>query len=85
MDALQHNCTEKDLAGYSPLAQLVALGREKSFLTLEDILLFFPKPEENLEQIDCVFATLISAGISFVDKDLKHQLKDEGNQPHNKA
>lgn len=53
---------------YSPLAHLVQLGREKSYITLDDILVFFPKPEQNLEQIDRIFAALICADIALYDK-----------------
>jgi RNA polymerase primary sigma factor len=52
---------------YSPIAQLVDLGRKKSYITLDDILQFFPYPEQQMEQIDLVFASLISAGIPFIE------------------
>ena len=52
---------------YSPIAQLVDLGRKKSFITLDDILQFFPFPEQQMDQIDLAFASLISAGIPFVE------------------
>jgi RNA polymerase primary sigma factor len=54
---------------YSPLAQLIALGREKSYITDDDILHFFPKPEQDMEQLDRIFATLESAGIPYVEED----------------
>ena len=58
---------------YSPLARLVQLGREKKYITLDDILVFFPKPEQNLEQIDRIFAALLAADIAFYDKsDIKN-------------
>jgi len=58
---------------YSPLARLVQLGREKKYITLDDILVFFPKPEQNLEQIDRIFAALLAADIAFYDKSDKEK------------
>lgn len=47
----------------SPIARLIQIGRDKSFVTLNDILLLFPNPEQNLQEVDRAFASLISAGI----------------------
>ena len=47
----------------SPIARLIQIGRDKSFVTLNDILLLFPHPEQNLQEVDRAFASLISAGI----------------------
>jgi RNA polymerase primary sigma factor len=52
---------------FSPIARLVQLGREKSFITIDDILRFFPEPERDMEQTDRIFATLLTAGIPFID------------------
>ena len=52
----------------SPIARLVQIGREKSYVTLDDILRYFPKPEQDMEQLDRVFAALLSADIAFYDK-----------------
>ena len=54
--------------GYSPLARLIQLGREKSYVTLEDILKLFPEPEKDIDQTDRIFATLLSAGIPCIDQ-----------------
>lgn len=47
----------------SPIARLIQIGRDKSFVTLNDILMLFPHPEQNLNEVDRAFASLISAGI----------------------
>ena len=52
---------------YSPIARLIQIGREKSYVTIDDILRYFPEPEQNMEQIDRVFAALLSADIDFYD------------------
>ncbi len=54
---------------FSALAQLVELGREKGFVTYDDILHFFPKIEEGeLDQLEEIFAALMGAGIDYVDE-----------------
>ena len=63
-----NNLTTNPIEDYSPLARLVQLGREKSYITLDDILVFFPKPEQHLEQIDRIFSALLCADIAFYDK-----------------
>jgi RNA polymerase primary sigma factor len=68
MDRNPTNNTNKDPGKvYSPLARLVQLGREKSYVTLEDILKFFPEPEKDMDQTDRIFATLLTAGIPYID------------------
>jgi len=57
------NAAEKDLI--SPIASLFQLGREKSYVTYDDILQYFPRPEEDLDQLDRVFGCLLCAGIPF--------------------
>jgi len=62
---------------FSPIAQLVDMGRKKSYITLDDILQFFPYPEQQMEQIDLVFASLISAGIPFVEQNHTSEGQEE--------
>jgi RNA polymerase primary sigma factor len=49
------------------LARLIELGRQKSFVTIDDILSFFPEAEQDVDQLEEAFAALISAGIPYVD------------------
>ncbi len=49
------------------LARLIELGRQKSFVTIDDILGFFPEAEQDTDQLEEAFAALISAGIPYVD------------------
>ena len=49
----------------SPIANLFKLGREKSFVSYEDILRFVPYPEQDLEYVDRIFACLLSVGVTY--------------------
>ena len=46
--------------------QLLNIGREKGYVTYDDILGAFPDAEKNLEQMEEVFAALADAGIQVV-------------------
>ena len=54
---------------YSPIARLIELGRKKTYVTIDDILNFFPEAERNVDQLEEAFAALLSAGIPYVDDD----------------
>ena len=51
----------------STLARLIQIGRNKSFVTIDDILKFFPTAEQDVEQLEKAFAALISAGIPYIE------------------
>ncbi|MEI8130807.1 MAG: sigma-70 family RNA polymerase sigma factor [Leptolinea sp.] len=53
---------------YSAIARLIELGRQKSFVTIDDILHFFPEAEQDVEQLEEAFAALLSAGINYIDE-----------------
>ncbi len=52
---------------YSPTARLIELGRKKKFVTIDDILHFFPEAEKDIEQLEEAFSALLGAGIAFVE------------------
>src|SRR6187431_199343 len=52
---------------YSAIARLIELGRQKGYITLDDILHFFPEAEQDVEQLEEAFSALLSAGIPFVE------------------
>jgi RNA polymerase primary sigma factor len=58
---------EEDDEEYSALARLIELGRQKSYVTIDDILHFFPEAEQDVEQLEEAFAALLSAGIPFIE------------------
>jgi len=49
------------------VARLIELGRQKSYVTIDDILRFFPEAEQDVDQLEEAFAALISAGIPYMD------------------
>lgn len=62
--------------GYSPIARIFQLGRDKSYVTYEDILCLIPEPEQDLDLVERVFAVLLCAGIPY-GEDAEHLLDDE--------
>jgi RNA polymerase primary sigma factor len=55
--------TVEELSGEE---QLLNIGRDKGYVTYDDILAAFPDAEKNLEQMEEVFAALTDAGIQVV-------------------
>ncbi len=51
----------------SSIARLIQIGRNKSFVTINDILQFFPDAEQNVDKLEKAFAALISAGIPYIE------------------
>lgn len=63
---------------YPAIARLIELGRQKSYVTIDDILHFFPDAEQDVEQLEEAFAALISAGIPYVeDESIEEPTEDE--------
>jgi RNA polymerase primary sigma factor len=62
---------------YSPIARLIELGRQKTYVTLDDILHFFPEAEQDVEQLEEAFAALLSAGIPFVEDNIIAEPSEE--------
>ena len=66
MDDVLINVVDED-EEYPAIARLIELGRQKSYVTIDDILHFFPDAEQDVEQLEEAFAALISAGIPYVE------------------
>jgi RNA polymerase primary sigma factor len=63
---------------YSSIARLIELGHQKTYVTIDDILHFFPEAEQDVSQLEEAFAALMSAGIPFVEDDeTLHEPSDE--------
>jgi RNA polymerase primary sigma factor len=58
---------EQDDNEHPAIARLIELGRKKSYVTIDDILTFFPEAEQDVDQLEEAFAALLSAGIAYVD------------------
>ncbi|MCC7118219.1 MAG: sigma-70 family RNA polymerase sigma factor [Anaerolineales bacterium] len=68
----------EDEEEYPAIARLIDLGRQKSYITLDDILHFFPEAEQDVEQLEEAFSALLSAGIPFMeDVSLQEPTEDE--------
>jgi RNA polymerase primary sigma factor len=52
---------------FPAIARLIELGRQKSYVTLDDILHFFPEAEQDVQQLEEAFSALLSAGIPFME------------------
>jgi RNA polymerase primary sigma factor len=62
--------TPDDFSGeeeYTPIQQLVDLGKHKGFVTYDDILRFFPEAERDVEQLDEAHAALLAANVEVMD------------------
>jgi RNA polymerase primary sigma factor len=57
----------EDRDEHPAIARLIELGRQKSYVTIDDILGFFPEVEQDVDQLEEAFAALLSAGIPFID------------------
>ena len=58
---------------YTAIARLIELGRQKKFVTIDDILHFFPDAEQDVEQLEETFAALMSAGIPYIEDETVHE------------
>jgi RNA polymerase primary sigma factor len=62
------NAIEEREEEHPALARLIDLGRQKGYVTIDDILTFFPEAEQDVDQLEEAFAALISAGVAYVDE-----------------
>ena len=63
------------------IKRLVQHGREKGFVTIDDILAFLPDAENDLDQLEEAFTALLAARIQYVEdagvKDIDEELSPE--------
>jgi RNA polymerase primary sigma factor len=55
---------------FPAIARLIEVGRQKSYVTIDDILHFFPDAEQDVGQLEEAFAALMSAGIPYVEDEV---------------
>ncbi len=53
------------------ISQLVELGKENGYVTIDDILTIFPEVERDIDQLEDAYAALISAGVKILDDERK--------------
>lgn len=68
---------DDDEEEYPAIARLIEIGRQKSYVTIDDILHFFPEAEQDVEQLEEAFAALMSAGISYIEDTNLEEPSDE--------
>lgn len=71
------NMADKADGSFSPIARLIELGREKNYVTIDDILNFFPEAEREVSQLEEAFAALLNAGIPYVDDETTIEPSDK--------
>jgi RNA polymerase primary sigma factor len=59
---------EREAVVNPAVARLLELGRQKSYVTIDDILTFFPEAESDVDQLEEAFAALLGAGIAYIDE-----------------
>jgi len=71
------NVMDEEEDEYPVIARLIALGRQKSYVTIDDILHFFPEAEQDVAQLEEAFAALMSAGIPYIEDEAKVEEPNE--------
>ena len=62
------NYNNEDYENDSAISQLVEYGRQKTIVTIDDILRFFPDAEQDVDQLEEAFSALQSAGIQYTEE-----------------
>jgi RNA polymerase primary sigma factor len=68
---------EREAVENPNVARLLELGRQKSYVTIDDILTFFPEAETDVDQLEEAYAALLSAGIAYIDEVIPGGPSDE--------
>jgi RNA polymerase primary sigma factor len=74
---LLNSIEDRDEDEHPAIARLIEFGRQKTYVTIDDILTFFPEAEQDVDQLEEAFAALISAGIAYVDEAIPGGPTDE--------
>lgn len=60
---------EDEKIQFSAISKLIELGRQKAYITIDDILRLFPEAEQDVSQLEEAFAALMAAGIPYLEDD----------------
>jgi len=52
----------------SPTGRLICIGRNKGYVSFNDILQVIPHPENHMQYLELIFATLLAANIPIIDE-----------------
>ncbi len=61
----------------TPIDNLLSLGKKKGYVTIDDILQFFPNAEKDADQLENAFQELMNANIKYIDDDSFVQPSDD--------
>ncbi len=67
MDSIPEETTHADEEN-AGLEQLLEQGKERGYITIDDILAVYPEAERDLDQLEAVYAALLSAGVTYLDE-----------------
>ncbi len=69
---------EEDLsAEVSPIERLLEIGKERGFVTLDDILNLFPDAEHELDRLDEAYAALMAHNIPVIEGEEEEEAAEE--------
>jgi len=75
---VQHGPSESDeQVELHRIARLIKLGREKEYVSYDDILEIFPEAEDDVYQLEQAFEALYTAGIPVLDDSIPGDPSDE--------
>jgi len=60
---------DEHIQNFSAISKLIELGRQKAYITIDDILKYFPEAEQDVSQLEEAFAALMAAGIPYLEDD----------------
>jgi len=60
------------------IEDLIREGKENGFISQDDILYLFPKPEEHIPEIDALYSVLIDAGVDVFETTSQDTEKEAG-------
>jgi RNA polymerase primary sigma factor len=49
------------------IEQLVEIGKERGYVTIDDIISHFPEAERDIDQLEEAYAALLAAGVTYLD------------------
>lgn len=60
--------------------QLIELGKDRGFVTVDDILTIFPEVERDIDQLEDAYAALIAAGLRVLDEGEEEDTGDASSE-----
>ena len=77
MARISNNTVPNENSQTSAINRLLEFGKKKTYVTIDDILRFFPEAEEYPEQLEDAYTALDNAGITVSDEVLTNEESEE--------